>query len=322
MMKYRRLGDSELVVSVIGLGTWVMGGVWWAEPEDEKSIEAIKASTEGGVNLIDTAPAYGYGRAERLVGQAIKGIRDRVIIATKCGLVWDEAGNITHNLRRESLLKEIDASLERLGVDVIDLYQVHWPDPNTPIQETFETLEEIRRAGKIRYIGVSNFSVELMEEARKYAKITSNQPPYSLFNREIEKEILPYCRENNIGILAYSPMERGILTGKFHLEGVEPPDDLRRQHPTLSPSAFEPTKRCLLRLREIAEEKGCTLGALSVAWVLHQEGVTTALVGARNAEQAKQNLQAGDVELSKEDLERIEEIIEDWREELRRKGAS
>ncbi|MGB9877390.1 MAG: aldo/keto reductase [bacterium] len=317
-MIYRRLGESELEVSVIGLGTWVMGGVWWAEPEDEKSIEAIKVSIEGGINLIDTAPAYGYGRAERIVGQAIRGMREKVIIATKCGLAWDEQGNIFNNLKRGNLLKEVDASLERLGIDVIDLYQVHWPDPNTPIKETFETLEEIRQAGKIRYIGVSNYSVEQMEEARKYAKIVSLQPPYSLFNRGIEKEILPYCRANNIGILAYSPMERGILTGKFHLEGVEPPDDLRRNHPTLSPGAFEPTKRCLLRLREIAEEKGCSLGALAVAWVIHQEGVTTALVGARNAQQAKENLKAADVRLSEKDLARIEEIVKDWEEEVKK----
>ena len=317
-MLYRRLGDSDLEVSVIGLGTWVMGGVWWAEPEDEQSIEAIKVSIEGGINLIDTAPAYGYGRAERIVGKAIKGIREKVIIATKCGLAWDEKGNIFNNLKRESLLKEIDASLERLGVDFIDLYQVHWPDPNTPIKETFETLEEIRQVGKIRYIGVSNYNVEQMEEARKYAKIVSLQPPYSLFNRGIEKEILPYCRKNNIGILAYSPMERGILTGKFHLDGVEPPDDLRRNHPTLAPEAFEPTKRCLLKLKEIADEKGCTLGALAVAWVIHQDGVTTALVGARNPKQAKENLQSADVNLSQKDLDRIEEIIKDWEEEMRK----
>ncbi|MBC7327092.1 aldo/keto reductase [bacterium] len=317
-MELRRLGDSTLNVSVIGLGTWVMGGVWWAEPDDMQSIEAIKVSLENGVNLIDTAPAYGYGRAERLVGQAIKGMRDKVVIATKCGLVWDEKGNISNNLKRDSLLREIDASLERLGVDVIDLYQVHWPDPNTPIKETFETLEEIRQSGKIRYIGVSNFSVEQMEEARKYAKIVSNQPPYSMFNRGIEKEILPYCRENNIGILAYSPMERGILTGKFHLDGVEPPDDLRRNHFTLSPEAFEPTKRCLSRLRQLAEEKGCTLGALAIAWVIHQDGIKSALVGARNAQQARQNIMAAEVALSKNDLERIEEILEDWQKELNR----
>lgn len=316
-MKYRKLGNSDLYVSVIGLGTWVMGGVWWAEPDDEQSIRAIKTAIDAGINLIDTAPAYGYGRAERLVGKAIKGIRDKVIIATKCGLVWDEAGNITNNLKRESLLKEIDASLERLGVDVIDLYQVHWPDPNTPIQETFETLEEIRRAGKVRYIGVSNFSVSQMEEARKYTEIVSDQPPYSLFNRGIEKEILPYCRANNIGILAYSPMERGILTGKFHLDGVEPPDDLRRNHPTLSPKQFEPTRRCLARLRELAEEKNTTLGALAVAWVIHQEGVTTALCGARNEKQVLENLKAAEVDLTPEDLQRIEEIVKEWEEEIK-----
>ncbi len=316
-MKYRRLGNSELYVSVVGLGTWVMGGVWWAEPDDEQSIAAIRASIDGGINLIDTAPAYGYGRAERLVGRAIKGLRDKVIIATKCGLSWDEKGNITNNLKRESLLREIDDSLGRLEVDVIDLYQVHWPDPNTPIQETFETLEEIRQSGKIRYIGVSNFSVEQMEEARKFTEIVSDQPPYSLFQREIEKEILPYCRANNIGILAYSPMERGILTGKFHLDGVIPPDDLRRGHPTLSPKQFEPTRRCLSKLRELAEEKNTTLGALAVAWVIHQEGVTSALCGARNVRQALENLKAGEVELTAEDLQHIDEIVREWEEEIK-----
>lgn len=316
-MKYRRLGNSDLYVSVIGLGTWVMGGVWWAEPDDEQSISAIKVSIEAGINLIDTAPAYGYGRAERLVGKAIKGMRDKVIIATKCGLAWDEKGSIWNDLKRESLLKEIDASLERLGVDVIDLYQVHWPDPNTPIQETFETLEEIRQSGKVRYIGVSNFSVQQMEEARKYTEIVSDQPPYSLFNRAIEQDILPYCRANNIGILAYSPMERGILTGKFHLDGVMPPDDLRRSHPTLSPKQFEPTRRCLARLRGLAEEKNTTLGALAVAWVIHQDGITTALCGARNEKQALENLKASEVELTSDDLQRIEEIIREWAEEIK-----
>ena len=197
-MRYKRLGNSSLEVSVVGLGTWAIGGDFWGKVDDDRSIRTIQRAVDCGINLIDTAPAYGGGHAERIVGQAIKGRRDKVVIATKCGIV-KQGGRITRNLKPESIRKEVDDSLTRLGVDVIDLYQIHWPDANTPLEDTLNEMEKLRDAAKIRYIGVSNFDRKLMEEAASITEIVSLQPQYSLLDRELEKDILPFCREKGFG---------------------------------------------------------------------------------------------------------------------------
>ena len=217
-MKYRKLGTSDLVVSEVGLGTWVLGGDHWGHAEDEESIAAIHAALDSGINLIDTAPAYGRGHAEEIVGKAIKGRRARVIVATKCG-VHRDGKKFSYSPKPDDIRKEIEDSLRRLGLDTIDLYQCHWPDPKTPVEETMREMLKMRDAGKIRHIGVSNFDVPLLERALAVAPVVSLQPHYSLLERKVEQSILPFCREKKIGIISYGTLGSGILTGKY----VEPP---------------------------------------------------------------------------------------------------
>jgi len=305
-MEYRPLGDTDTQVTVMALGCWVMGGQMWADPDDDESVAAIQAALDAGVNFIDTAPAYGFGRSERVVGRGVKGRRDGLVIATKCGMNWDEAtGKIWKDSSRDRIAQEVDDALERMGLDVIDLMQVHWPDPERSITEPMEALAEAQRQGKIRHIGVSNFSVEQMDEARKTAKVVSLQPPYSAFKREIEADLIPYCIENQMAVLPYSPLERGVLTGKFHLDGVEPPDDLRRKHPSMSPEQFEPTKACLATLRDIAGRLGTTLSALMIAWTIRQPGITSVLVGARRPSQVTENVAGTELDLTDAEMDQI-----------------
>jgi aryl-alcohol dehydrogenase-like predicted oxidoreductase len=213
-MEHRRLGKSELNVSVVGTGTWPIGGSFWGPSDDAEAVAAIQKAIDSGLNLIDTAPVYGNGHSERLVARAIKGRRHQVIIATKCGLHFKGSTSI-NDLKADSIRKELETSLRRLGTDVIDLYQCHWPDPATPIEETIGEMAKMKAEGKIRAIGVSNFDAALLEKAQKVAQIASNQVPYSLLNREIENELVPFCKEQNIGILAYGPLGGGILSGKY-----------------------------------------------------------------------------------------------------------
>jgi aryl-alcohol dehydrogenase-like predicted oxidoreductase len=236
-VQYRKLGWTDLELSVIGFGSWALGGAgWrysWGPQDDEDSIKAIWRAMDLGVNWIDTAAVYGLGHSEEIVGKAIKGLSKKPIIATKCSRVWDENGNIYGNLTRESIRKEVENSLRRLQVDVIDLYQIHWPDPEEYIEEAWATMADLVKEGKVRYIGVSNFNVEQMKRISKIHPIASLQPPYSMFRRNIEAEILPYCRENNIGVVVYSPMQKGLLTGKYNAETISQlsPDDHRRNDP-------------------------------------------------------------------------------------------
>ena len=220
-MEYRKLGNSDLEVSVIGFGAWGIGGApFWTHEGDASSEKAIRKSVDLGINFFDTAPVYGFGHSESIVGKALKSVRDQVLLATKCGLVWDKEklSSIRKDCSRKSILKEIDLSLKRLGTDCIDLYQVHWPDEKTQHEETMEALLHIQEKGKIRYIGVSNYSREQVEESMRYATLVSLQPEYSLLQRSIEKVTVPFCLENNIGIIAYSPLASGVLTGKYNKE--------------------------------------------------------------------------------------------------------
>ena len=305
-MRYKRLGNSSLEVSVVGLGTWAIGGDFWGKVDDDRSIRTIQRAVDCGINLIDTAPAYGGGHAERIVGQAIKGRRDKVVIATKCGIV-KQGGRITRNLKPESIRKEVDDSLTRLGVDVIDLYQIHWPDANTPLEDTLNEMVKLRDAGKIRYIGVSNFDRKLMEEAASITEIVSLQPQYSLLDREIEKDILPFCREKGIGILTYGSLGGGILTGKFKERPQFDKDDRRENfYPFFKEPLWSKAMELVEVLRQIAAEVDKPVAHVAINWLNQQDGVTSALVGAKTPEQAEQNAASAEWELSLEQLDTIE----------------
>lgn len=320
-MEYRKLGDSDLSVSVITFGAWAAGGWMWGGTERKDSVEAIKAGYEEGMTSIDTAPIYGQGTSEEIVGEAIKGIpRDKVQILTKFGMRWDLAkGDLAMHSKdnsgkaidiykyagKESVIYECEQSLKRMGTDYIDLYQIHWPETVTPISETFEAVEKLIEQGKVRYAGVSNYSVAQMKEANQTCKIISNQVPYSMLNRKIEGETVPYCIENNKGILAYSPMERGLLTGKIKPGHVFAEGDARSEMKVYQPDSIEKVNQFLEKIRPIAEEQGATLGQLVLRWTIEQPGITIALAGARNAAQTIQNVKAADIKLTQEQIKFI-----------------
>ncbi|MBS5517607.1 MAG: aldo/keto reductase [Clostridiales bacterium] len=297
-MKFRKLGQSDLNCSVIGLGTWGMAGSFWGKVDDDQSIATIRAGLEAGINLIDTAPVYGDGHSEEVVGRALEGLkREDIVLATKCGRFTCET---------EKIRQELETSLKRLKTDYIDLYQVHWPDDKVPFEETFGELENMRKQGKIRYIGVSNFSVEQTEEASKYCQIVSTQPQYSLLVRDIEKDILPYCVEKNIGILSYGSIGAGALTGKFKEKPVFKEDDERASFYTFFQEQNWPkTKQMIDTLEEIAASHGKPTVHAAINWVLKQKGISVALVGARTPEQVRMNAQAADWELTDEENAKI-----------------
>ena len=312
-MEYRKLGSSDLEVSVIGYGAWGIGGApFWNNEGDNKSLNSIKKAYDLGINFFDTAPVYGFGHSEELIGKALKPFRDKVIYATKCGLRWDKSSlsAIRKDASRSSILEEIDQSLQRLDTDVIDLYQVHWPDVETDQKETMETLLEIQEKGKIRHIGVSNYSAEQIKECLKYGKIVSLQPEFSLLAREIEKETVPVCLENDIGIIAYSPLASGVLTGKYDKNTRF--EDWRSKGiiGTFTGEGFIKNIEKVERLKEIAEAEGKTCGQMAINWVLRQQGLSTALVGVKNSEQVKENLNAVGWQPSQDNCKRIEKIFE------------
>ncbi|MEX0287688.1 MAG: aldo/keto reductase [Flavobacteriaceae bacterium] len=319
-MQKRKLGYSDLNFSTIGLGTWAMGGGdWkfgWGPQDDQASIKAIHAALDQGINWIDTAPIYGHGHAESVVGKALSGMQNLPLIATKCGRVWEgESKEIGKSLRAKSIRKEVDASLTRLRIEVIDLYQIHWPQPDDEIEEGWTTMAELVKEGKIRFCGVSNFNLEQLKRAQAIHPITSLQPPYSMLRRDIEDDILPYCREHSIGLLAYSPMQAGLLTGKFSKERVAalPDTDWRSGNPFFNEPQLSINLDVVEQLREIAGDKGISLAQLSLAWVLRLKELTAAIVGARRPEQIRDTARAGDIVLNKEEIDKIERILL-WRE--------
>lgn len=323
-MRTRRLGNSDLHLTTIGFGTWGMSGSGWAgswgPQDDNDSIKAIIRAYELGVNWIDTAPVYGLGHSEEIVGKAIKELPERPIIATKVGLCWDDKGNIFRRLTKESVRREVDDSLRRLGVDVIDLYQIHWPidDNHDEVLEGWGTMADLIKEGKIRYAGVSNFSIELMEKIKAIHPITSLQPPYSMLNRGIEKEILSYCAKNNIGVVCYSPMAKGLLTGAFTRERVEslPDEDHRKRSAEFNEPRLSITLEMLDQLRPIAKRNNRTLAQLAIAWVLRRAEVTSAIVGVRRPSQIEETAPAGDWDLTEEEIAEIEKILERYEERL------
>jgi len=292
----------------------------WGGTDVQRSVRSIQASLDAGVNFIDTAPAYGLGLSERVVGEAIRGRRDKVILATKCGLVWhtakgtffvDQNGRRIHRyLGAESIRYEVEQSLLRLETDYIDLYQTHWQDPTTPIEETMGTLLDLKKQGKIRAIGVSNCTVDQVRQYRSVGPVDAAQEQYSLLHRELEREYLPYCARNHVAVLAYSPLANGLLTGKIDPDRIFPEDDLRSHNPMFSRDSRIRVREMLDRVQPVARKYNFTEGQLAIAWTLAQRGVTHALVGARDERQAAENAGAGNVLPEAADLMRVTEAAE------------
>jgi methylglyoxal reductase len=318
-MRYRPLGHSGIEASVVAFGAWAVGGWFWGGADDEDSVAAIRSALDAGITLIDTAPAYGLGRSEEIVGKAIQGRRDEVVLATKCGMVWhtekgthflDELGKPIHRyLGPESVRYEVEQSLRRLQTDMIDLYQTHWQDETTPIEETMATLLDLKQEGKIRAIGVSNATIQQMDEYRQSGSLDSDQEKYSMLDRALDSEQLPYCERNNIAMLAYSPLARGLLTGKVPVDREFAEDDLRAQNPRFRPAKRQEILDFLEEIRPVADAHGATFAQLAIAWTLAQPGLTHALVGARNPRQALENAAAGDIVLTEPELVAIGEAL-------------
>ena len=308
-MEYRKLGNSDLRLSVVGLGCWIMGRDGWVNVKDNESIAAIHTALELGINWLDTAEAYGGGHSEQLIATALEGHkREEVIIATKVS---------PEHLSTDELPKALDGSLKRLKTDYIDLYQIHWPSPtyryhdshpDVPIRETIQVLLAEQKKGKIRCIGVSNFDAAQLAEGLQAGRIESLQPPYSLYWRHIETDILPFCREHNIGVIPYSPMAQGLLTGKFSLENHPAPEDNRSHNKLFRGDTYEVAVKGIEVVREIGQKYGKTPAQTAVRWVVQQPGLTAAIVGARNPQQIKENVGAADWELSAQDIDTLSAV--------------
>jgi len=317
-MEYRELGESGLSASAITFGAWAIGGWMWGGAERKDAVEAIRASYDHGVTSIDTAPIYGQGLSEEIVGEALKGIsRDKVQIMTKYGMRWDEKKGefgfrsqdnegrpleVYKYAGKDSIVKECEDSLRRLRTDHIDLYQIHWPDSTTPVEETMEAVGQLLKQGKIRAAGVSNYNAELMSRAEETLHLASDQVPFSMVNRDIEKELVPWCIRHKKAILAYSPLQRGLLTGKIRPGHSFGEGDTRAGSRFYKPENVVRINTFLDRLRPMAEARSATLAQLVIRWTLERPGITVALVGARDAAQAVQNARAIDVKLSPEEI--------------------
>ena len=316
-MQTRRLGSTDLALTTVGLGTYALGGnnwQWaWGAQDDADSIAAIRRGLDLGINWVDTAPAYGLGHAEEVVGRAIKGRRREVTVATKCGLVWEEGSpEVSGRLSAASVRAEIDASLRRLGVDEIDLYQIHWPNPDEQIEEAWGAVAEAVRAGKVRHAGASNFSVAQLERVRAIHPVASLQPPYSMLERGVEAELLPYCAKHGIGVIVYSPMQTGLLAGAFSRERVAalPDDDFRKaKDPHFQEPALSANLALVDGLRPIAEAAGRSVAQLAISWVLRRPEVTAAIVGARRPAQIEQTAPAADWQLSESEIAAIDGLL-------------
>lgn len=330
-MQARQLGDSSVKVSPVIFGAWAIGGWMWGGQDEQEAINAIHAALDNGISTIDTAAVYGMGASEELVGQAIKGRRDKVVIATKCGMRWDSNEGsdpwqsrdnqgrpivIRRNSKPESIFYECEQSLKRLGVETIDLYQIHWPDTTTPIEDSMAAMLKLQQQGKIRAIGVSNYDLDQLSRAKKVAPVASLQPPYSIIRRQIEQDLLPYCRKNHIGVIVYSPLERGLLTGAVTPERKFSGDDHRASHPFYTVENRKRIAEALAKIKPIADAHHASFAQLIINWTIHEPGITAALVGARNAEQAAHNAQAMNLHLSDSERQQIRQAFDETAEVL------
>ncbi len=325
-MEYRTAGESDLKLSVISFGAWAIGGWMWGGSDDREAVKAIEAGIDHGVTTIDTAAVYGFGHSEKLVGKAIKGKRDKIQLLTKFGLQWkgtrgtyhftsqDNSGNPVDIYKyggRERVIEECEESLKRLGTDYIDLYQMHWPDPSTPVSETMEALEQLISEGKIRAAGVSNFSAGQMEEVLIYLRVAANQVPYSMVNRGIENDVMPLCIEHQIGILAYSPLQRGLLTGKITPDYKFKEGDHRPSTPFFRKENIKKVDGFLKRIEPIAYQHNATIAQVVLNWTMNQPGITSVLAGARNPQQIIDNAGAAAFQLTGEEIKLINKYLDD-----------
>jgi aryl-alcohol dehydrogenase-like predicted oxidoreductase len=315
-MEKRRLGNSDLNVTPVGIGTWAIGGgdnpYGWGPQVDQESIAAIQRGLDLGINWIDTAAGYGHGHSEEVVGQAVAGRRDEVIVATKCGILWQEDGSDIYGcMDAVSIKREVEDSLRRLNLDVIDLWQIHWPLPDEGIEEGWGAVADVIKEGKVRYGGVSNFGVEQLKRIMPIHPVTSLQPPYSMLVRETEDELLPFCAKNGIGVVVYSPMQAGLLTGKMTKERVAafPDDDWRKGSSHFQEPGLSLNLELVERLRPIAQRAGRPVSQLAIAWVLRRPEVTSAIVGARRPAQIEETASAGDWKLSPQEIAEIDALL-------------
>jgi aryl-alcohol dehydrogenase-like predicted oxidoreductase len=301
----RQFGKTDMQITPIGIGAWAIGGSW-GDQDDKLSIATIKRGLDLGINWIDTAAIYGLGHSEDIVREAIKG-REKPYIFTKCSLVWDENRNVSNVMKADSIQRECEASLKRLGIDTIDLYQIHWPNPDIDIEEGWTALAKLKKEGKVRHIGVSNFNVEQLKRAEKIAPVETLQPPYSLVTPGVQDEILPYCLQQNIGVIAYSPMASGLLTGRMSKERIAnlPDDDWRKGNPNFNAPRVDRNLALADLLTDIATSHNVAAGVVAIAWTLQNPAVTAAIVGLRNPQQIDELIAAIDFRLSAAEFERI-----------------
>jgi aryl-alcohol dehydrogenase-like predicted oxidoreductase len=310
-MQTRQLGNSDLTITPLGVGAWAMGGAGWAfswgPQDDAESVGAIHAALDRGINWIDTAAVYGLGHSEEVVGKAVKERSDRPYVFTKCERTWDEDRQIRKSLKLDSIFRECENSLRRLGVDAIDLYQIHWPEPDEDVEEGWAALADLKRQGKVRWIGVSNFSASQLARAQAIAPVTSLQPPYSMIQADIETDILPFCAANNIGTIVYSPMKSGMLTGAMTRERVETmhPDDFRKRTPNFQEPLLTRNLNLVELLREIGKRHGRTPGEVAIAWTLRRPEVTAAIVGMRSPAQVDGVIGAAEFRLAEAEVAEI-----------------
>ncbi len=315
-MEKRRFGSTGMEITPIGFGSWAIGGEnWshgWGPQDDNKAVEAIERAIERGINWIDTAAVYGLGHSEELVAKALQGTAEKPYIFTKCSLVWDSSRQITNSLKRDSLWRECEASLMRLKTDIIDLYQIHWPSPEEDIEMGWRTMAELKEEGLVKHIGVSNFDVEQMKRAQAIAPVESLQPPYSMLRRGIEQEILPFCMEQDIGVIVYSPMLSGMLSGNMTRERALnfSQNDWRRNNKEFQEPRLRYNLELVELLRTIGKKHGASPGEVAVAWTLRHPGVTAAIVGGRSAEQVEGTIGAAELKLAREETDAIEEFLE------------
>lgn len=314
-MQTRPFGNTDMQITPIGFGAWAIGGGEWAggwgPQDDEQSIATINRALDLGINWIDTAAVYGLGRSEEVVARAIQGRSEKPYVFTKCSLVWDENRKVSNILKADSIRKECEDSLRRLRTDVIDLYQIHWPDPDPDIEEGWSTLAELQKEGKVRWIGVSNFNVEQLKRAQAIAPVSSLQPPYHLLKPEVEEEILPYCLEQGIGVINYSPMASGLLTGKMTRERIEnlPEDDWRKGNENFTEPKLSRNLELANLLREIGDRHNKSAGVVAIAWTLRHSAVTGAIVGARRPDQVDEIVDAAEFRLTDEEIAEIEVFV-------------
>ncbi len=316
-MQKVRFGKTELEITPVGFGAWAIGGGGWAAAwgpqDDDEAVGAIRRAVELGINWVDTAAVYGIGHSEELVAQALKNVpeADRPYVFTKCSLVWDGSGDISNVLKKDSVKKECEDSLRRLQVDVIDLYQIHWPKPDGDIEEGWEALSELKDEGKVRHVGVSNFDAGQMGRADAVAPVETLQPPYNMLRRGVEDEILPYARENDVGVIVYSPMASGLLTGKMTRERVEnmPSDDWRRNNEQFNDPRLSKNLDLVEKLREIGQRHDKSPAEVAIAWTLRHPAVSAAIVGGRRPDQVDGIVGAADFRLSEDEIDEIETSI-------------